>query len=256
MEKEQKRKMDFIILLILVIFTTVQTTSLYHDCNSDVYLPASGMAALQHNVTLQYCHIDNCTIIRIDTYWTTTGYHLHYSKSASSHPRQMAKPLWSSLRVNLNCFAPFLTLLIILLLFRFIAIFLAMVSSYIAAVHMIFKKLHSTFGKLIMLYNIVVVLQCANFFATLITHHYIAVHSKIICYLFNSMFMQSVVMGEAFSTCLLAYLAYVMHRSYKSRQLTKRLNKELYKYSMMYSFGKLLLFDIFILSYDFGTGTY
>ena len=70
------------------------------------------------------------------------------------------------------------------------------------------------------------------------------------------MFMQSVVVSEAFSTCLLAYLAYVMHHSYKSRQLTKCLNKVLYKYSMMHTLGKLLLFDIFILSYDFGTGTY
>ena len=58
--------MNYIVLLFLLILTITQTTSLHHHCNSrsDV---ASGMADLQQLTTLQYCLIDNCTIISIDT---------------------------------------------------------------------------------------------------------------------------------------------------------------------------------------------
>ena len=56
------------LLLILTTTTTTHTTSLHHHCNySDVYSLASGMADLQQFTTLQYCLIDNCTIMRIDT---------------------------------------------------------------------------------------------------------------------------------------------------------------------------------------------
>ena len=216
--------MDFTILLVLVVLTTAQITSLHHDCNSDVYLPASGMADLHHNTTLQYCHIDNCTIVRIDT-----GQQLDVIYITQSLLVVIPTDGQTSMIIFKNEPQVFCSIskttdnsTIIQII---IAIVVAMVSGYIAAAHMIFKKLCSIFGKLIMLYNIAVVLQSANFFAILITHHYIAVHSKILCYLFNSMFMQSVVVSEAFSTCLLAL-------------------------------GKLLLSDIFILSYDFGTGTY
>ena len=58
--------MDYAALFLVLILIT-QTTSLHHHYNSDVYPPASGMADLQQNSTLQYCLIDNCTIIGIDT---------------------------------------------------------------------------------------------------------------------------------------------------------------------------------------------
>ena len=68
--------------------------------------------------------------------------------------------------------------------------------------------------------------------------------------------MQSQMVAEGFATCIIAYLAYIMHHSYKGRELTEKLNKKLYKYSMVYVLGLLFLFNIFIVSYDFGTGAY
>ena len=44
-------------------------------------------------------------------------------------------------------------------------------SGYIVVVHMMFKKLRSTFGKLLMLYNIAKVCQSFAGFVLSITHH-------------------------------------------------------------------------------------
>ena len=76
------------------------------------------------------------------------------------------------------------------------------------------------------------------------------------CYLLYFVFMQSAMVNEGFGTCILAYLAYIMRHSYKCREVTKELNKKLYQYSIRYVLGSLLLFNIFIVSYDFGTDTY
>ena len=67
MDSDKNRKMDYTVLFILLIITVTQTTSLDHHCNSDVHSSASGMDELQKPTTLQYCLIDNCTIIRNDT---------------------------------------------------------------------------------------------------------------------------------------------------------------------------------------------
>ena len=250
--------MDYTVLLIFVILSTVQTTSHHHGCNSDAYSPASGMDDFHsHDTTLQYCIIDNCTIMRIDTGQQLNIVYTTQSLLVVTPTDGKTSMIISKNEPELSCLIPNTADNFIIQIVGIILLpILALISGYIAAVHMIFKELRSTFGKLMMYYNIAVIIQCANTFALNITRHNIAVHSTFLCYLFNSMFMQSAVVGETFSTCALAYLAYIMHHSYKSRQLTDQLNKKLYKYSIIYVLGNLLLFDIFILGYDFGTGTY
>ena len=73
------------------------------------------------------------------------------------------------------------------------------------------------------------------------------------CYLFYFLFIQLVVVADTFATTSLAYFAYLMHSTYKSREVTKEIN---YKNAIMYVLGVLLLFNIFIVGYDFSTGTY
>ena len=104
-------------------------------------------------------------------------------------------------------------------------------SSYIVVMHMMFKKLRSTFGKLLMLYNIAKICQSFTGFALSITHHNIALHSMMPCYVFNFLYIQSVVVGETFATCILAYLAYLMRESSKIREVKKENKKQFYKHS-------------------------
>ena len=61
---------------------------------------------------------------------------------------------------------------------------------------------------------------------------------------------------EGIATCISAYLSYIVYQSYKKREVTKAMHKRLYRYSIIYVLGLLLLNGILILGYDFGTGTY
>ena len=249
--------MGYSVLFFLLILT--QTTSLHHHCNSDVYSSASGMADLQQLTTLQYFFIDNCTIIRNDT-----GQQLDIVYTTQSHLVVTPTDGQTSTMVipkndpKLFCSIPSNTSgsNIVQIVGIVILIILVTVSGYIALVHMMFKQLRTTFGKLMMFYNIFVVCQGTNALVLSITRHNITVNSTMLCYLFNLLFMQWAVVGEAFATSCLAYLAYVMRYSYKSREVTKELNKTLYRYAITYVLGVILMYDIFIVGYDFGTGTY
>ena len=108
---------------------------------------------------------------------------------------------------------------------RIMATLLALVSGCIISVHMMFKEVRNTFGKLMMLYNVGVIGQCFTTTALTISHHIIAIQSMMPCYLFYFLFMQSVVVADTFATTFLAYFAYLMHSTYKSREVTREINK-------------------------------
>ena len=249
--------MDYSVLFLILILTTTQTTLLHHHCNSDVYSSASGMDDLQQPTTLQYCLIDNCTIIRIDTGQQLDIVYTTQSLLVVTPTDGQTSLLISKNEPELFCSTNHSIGHFFSQVIRIILIILPiLVSGYIALVHLIFKELRTTFGKLMILYSIGIVSANGNIFGLFITHYYIAVYSTMPCYLFFFLFMQSEMVCEGFATCIIAYLAYVMHRGYKSRSLTKELDKKLHKYSIRYVLGSLLLFNIFIVSYDFGTGKF
>ena len=250
----KKRKMDYCALFLVLILIT-QTTSLHHHCSSSL---ASGMEDLQKNSTLQYCIIDNCTIMRTDTgqqldiVYTTQSLLVvaptdgQTSMIISKNEPELLCRTYISSDNDFN----------IQFIGRFLVAIILLVSGYIVVVHLIFKQLRSTFGKLVMFQNIFIVCQCNSIIALATAHHDIALYSTTPCYLIFFLYMQTVLLEEGFATCILAYLAYIMHLSYRSRQLTKALNKMFLKNSLKCVLGSLLLFNFFIVSYDFGTGTY
>ena len=255
-------KMDCTVLLLLFLTTktiTASTTATdstniettpHHYCKPDEHSAASGMDDVQQPTTLQYCLIDNCTIMRIDT-----GQQLDIVYTTQSHIIVTTTNGQTSLLIpknepELSCFTNDTNIVQIVPLT--IAILTGLVSGHIAGVILIFKELHNTFGKLMFFYNIALISECVQI-AAIITHYKLPVHC---CYFLAFILMQSVTALEAFTTCISAYLAYIMQQCYKRREFTKALDKKFYKYSIIYVLGLLLLFDIFIVGYDFGTGTY
>ena len=165
--------MDYTVLFFLFILTTTETTSLHHHCNSDVYSSASGMADLQQLTTLKYCLIDNCTIIRIDT-----GQQLDIVYTIQSHLVVTPTDGQTSMLISKNdpelfCSTPIITdnSITTQVIGLIVATLIALVSGYIAMVHVIFKELRTTFGKLMMLYYIAKIGQCFNVMALSITYH-------------------------------------------------------------------------------------
>ena len=246
--------MDYTALFLVIILTTPQTTTLHHHCNSDVFSPVSG---LQELTTLQYCLIDNCTIIRNDTGQQldivyTTQSHLAVTPTdgqtstmliSKNDPELFCSPLDTTDDDNAS-------------IIRVVTLLLSsLLSGYIAVLILLFKELRNTFGKLMMIYNLASSL--ASFILIfIITQYSIVVHSIAPCYLIYFVFMQSSMVHEGSATCITAYFAYVMRQSCKCIEVTKVHNKQFYKDSMKYIFGSLFLLDILIFSYDFGTATF
>ena len=250
--------MDYSVLLLILILTTTQAKSLHHHCNPDAFLSASGMADSQQFISLQYCLIDNCTIMRIDT-----EQQLDIAYTTQSHLVVTPTDGQTSMLIPKNdpelfCFTSNINngLLIRYIVGTILIILLMLTTGYIAVVHIMFKELRNTFGKLVILYNITIIIQIVSVQVLSITRYFVVVDSMSFCYLSYFTFMQSHMLNEGSATCMIAYLAYIAHHSYKCREMTKQLNKRLYKYSMVYILGLLLLFNIFILSYDIGTGAF
>ena len=252
--------MDYTVLFFLAILTTAtQTTPLHHHCNSDVNSPASGMADLQQHTSLHYCLIDNCTIMRIDT-----GQQLEIIYTTQSLLVVTPKDGHTSMIISKSepepiCSTPNTTtedITITQVAGIIIVTAIGFVCGYIAVVHVIFKELRNTFGKLMLIYSAALVFQCIDVLALNITHHSIAVHSTMVCYLLNVLFMLLTVVSEVCATSFVAYLAYIMRLSCQVRQRTKEIDRRFFKYSVFHILGLSLLFGIFVVSYDFGTGTY
>ena len=248
--------MDNTVLFLVLILTTTQTTTLHHPCNSDVYSLASG---LQELTTLQYCLIDNCTIIRNDT-----GQQLDIVYTTQSHlvvnptDGQTSTMLISKNDPELFCSPSNTTDNADLPITKVITVLLSsLLSACMVVLHLMFKELRNAFGKLMIIYNL------ASFFISffvlifVITHYTITVYSITLCYLIYFLFMQSIMITEgSATTCITAYFTYVMRQSCKCIEIKKVQNKQFYKNSIKYIFGSLLLLDILIFSYDFGTATF
>ena len=151
-------------LLFIVILATVSKVTLLH-C-SDQQLPASGDDDLQQVTTLQYCLVDDCTIMKIDTgekldiVYTTDS--LIVTTPTDGHTSEVITRLKNELHcASLNAMPELqYTLLMVMYVLTFV------VSSYILATHAIFKEFHNLFGKLLMLYNIFAVCICTAYIFT------------------------------------------------------------------------------------------
>jgi len=131
---------------------------------------------------------------------------------------------------------------------------IAVVSGYILIVHLLYKELRNVFGRLLMLYNGALCLQCIVAVTLMITHFQIPTNSQFICQFLFFLFMQGDMAIEVFATCILAYLAYIVYLSNKLQQNSPSRNKQFFRYSVAYCISSLVLFGSFILAHDLETG--
>ena len=163
------------------------------------------MVELLQNTTLLYCLVDNCTIMRIDTGQQMDIVYTTQSLLVVTPMDGQTSVIISKNEPELSC-SP-LSLpgtkddIKIQLAEAFMLILLILESGYIFVVHLIFKKLRSTFGKMMMFYNIGLIFQCVNMIVLSITRYNIPVHSSMSCYIFFFLFMQLEIIGEEFATC-------------------------------------------------------
>ena len=251
----------FILLLITILsVASGQATPLY--C-SNVQSPASGShdTDLSQVTTLQYCIIDNCTIMRIDTgqqldiVYTTES--LLIVTPIDGHTSMVIVKIDD----ELSCFVEDYDMADGNWIGRFIGslslgLFIIMASGYVLIVHLLFKELRTLFGILLIFYSSLVVSQSIAVIALLLTHDLITVNSQMICLTIMMTYATANVGTEVFATDMMTHLAYIMYRCHKLKsEINTKQSYFLFKWYAIYAFGTLLLFACLTISYDLITGS-
>ena len=248
--------MGWLTLLFIVILTTGSKVTLLH-C-SDQQLPASGGDDFQQITSLQYCLVDDCTIMMIDTgekldifYITdslivTTPTDGHTSVVIAKQEKELpcAKPNGRAINYHF----------ILVVLF---SILIVVTSGYIAFVHMLFKELRNLFGKLLMLYSITSACTFAAIVAMQLLRYQVAFDSQELCYVTILTFMIASVSLEVFATCIINHTVYVMHCTYKLKPaISKEKSKHHFRAYMIYELVTMVIVVVLVITYDVATGNY
>ena len=237
-----------------LFFLTLTFSVTAEECQQPV---GSGVLDIQQVTTIQYCFIDNCTIMRIDTgeeldiVYTTQSFLVTTptGNQTSMVIAKKGKPL-SCLIVTDNRHHHTAELVVA----NTVEILTILVSGSIFVMHLLFKQLHNLFGMLLMLYSIVMVLNGFVTLALVWSHVRLATHSQITCSILLYLEMEVTTISEALATCILVHLAYIMYRSCKVRPaIPTTVSKALLKYYTAYVASTTVLFTILITGFDFGT---
>ena len=248
--------MACITLFLLVFVATGKAASISsHSCNSP--LSASGddvdMTDLsQVNTSLQYCMIDNCTIMRIDTGEELDIIHttdsLLVAVPTDGHTSEIVLPLEN----EVPCFpVPTKRSLFVVIILTLFTVALGLASGYVMVVHLLFPELRNEFGILLMSYNATLFAVEVYALVGYMMHYAIAVGSQLVCQAMINGFMFLVMILESYSTCILFHVTYVMYRSFK---LKSDMPKNLLSYYNYFVFGLLAVFAVIIIGYDLYSG--
>lgn len=174
-----------VVFLLIGVFATSEATLLH--CSSSGGTGSGDIDDLEQVTTLQYCVVDNCTIMRIDT-----GQKLDIVYTTESIIVINATDGQTSSAIakddnQLPCFVNNPTTRIIGPMI--ITTLTTVVSGYILIVHLLFKELHNLMGKLTISYNIMVVSQCLIISIWLLLHYIVAINSQTTCHIIAILFI-------------------------------------------------------------------
>ena len=208
--------------------------------------------------TLQYCIIDNSTILRLDT-----GEQLDivYTKDSilvvtidgCQTAVEVSRP-YDELVCSMNDLpgdigipnSLYLTILV------WTALVLA-ITGYNIVIHLLYKKLRNPMGKLLLLYSIFLAIVSIDHFLILTFIHKFPINFDHVCYTFKLVFIATYIGYEATATCILAHSTYYMRQGYKMIPINPREDKVVWRHYLCYIIGTIAIAMLVILTYDVGT---
>ena len=247
-------------LLLIAILTVASTRAAPIYC-SDVQSPASGShnTDLSQVISLQYCIIDNCTIMKIDT-----GEQLNIVYTTESI--LIVTPingLTSMVIVKVDDELPCLKYhnrndsseLIELVATITFVLFIMLANIYVIIYHLLFKEFHTTFGKLIVIYSLCILSASCSVIALSLMHHWIIVNSQTICHTAMIFYMITTAGISLYATTILTHLAYAMYRCYHLKsEISDKNEKLIFRCYSAYAIITLILLFFVIITYDWRTG--
>lgn len=254
------------VLYITAILVVSEATALHcsdvQSTDTASIVSEDGTVDLSEVTTIQYCIIDNCTIVRSDT-----GQQLDIIYTMDSHivatPRGMQTTLViPKMDDELVCVTPpnmvFSRISINpkYILLTLLATILVTVSGYNVIIHLMYRELRNLVGKLLMLYSFFMVVRTITALVLLILHDQIAANSEATCYSITVVLMVTCISSEAVGTCILTHTAYVMRQSHRMRRHDDDKISFLFKCYITFVISVLVGSLCLTLTYDLLTGSW
>jgi len=136
----------------------------------------------------------------------------------------------------------------------FVLILLAIVlmNVYVIVVHLMFKQLRTTIGKLLMLNNLFIALMTTGFLLKIMLLASQTGRWLIACHCLTLSLILFSVGFQTAATCILHSFAYILYRSSMLQCVSKGETKSLYRWYITFIFGAILLNSFLAISYDIG----
>ena len=130
--------------------------------------------------------------------------------------------------------------------------FVLIVNGCVIVVHLMFKQLRTSFGKLLMLYCLNIICMAISFFVRTMMVLSQTGRLLLACHFLTLSVVAFSVGYEVTATCMLHSLMYILYRSNQLQQITKEESRSLYRWHIGYILGSLLLVAFLMISYDVG----
>ena len=251
--------MAYFAVFFIALFTISGVVSFH--C-TDQQLPASGIdiSGPQQVIALQYCTIDDCTIMmiatgeKLDIVYTTDSLIMATSTNGQT---SVASSVVIAMIHCVLCLMPWPPMI------RQTANFIGQmvqttlimaVSAYITVIHAFYKELLDVFEMTLMFHSLSVVAVCMTIITIAPLHFKLALHCQMLCHGNRVAFMLAVIAIQVYATRMLHYLAYIMHYSYKLRaSIPKSTLKFFFRCYTKYAMGTLMISLFLIVCYDLAT---
>ena len=255
METDVKMKLmyTFSILLVAIVFLGY-SCALTPVTSED----GSGVDAAEEMITLQYCIIDNSTILKLDTgeqldiIYTKDSILvviINDSQTTIAIPRLYNEPV-----CNMNNFPRDLE--VSTLQYIFASVWTALILSitgYNIIKHLLYEEFHNLMGKLLMTYSFFLAVRTICFFMMLMLIHKFSINSNTVCLIIKLLLIATNIGYEATATCILVHCAYHFRKSYKMIPVNPREDKRLSRRYFGYIIGIITISLFMMLTYDLGT---
>ena len=242
-------------VLFLVALTTSKVATSFPCSDQRPLSFSSGddnLSGSQQVTTLQYCLVDNCTIMMIDTgeeldiVYTTDS--LLVAIPIDGHTSVTI----SKLEDELPCIVPTNreTGPTIVIIFLAITTLVLAMSLYVVVVHLMFKQLRNLMGKLLLLYCLLAAIM------TIISQvHFLMIYintPQAVCQFFTITIPLATAGLEAVSTCILHCFAFIVYYSSKLYTTDEEERKALFRKYMAFILGSTFFVFFLMISYDLG----
>jgi len=246
----------FTLLLVAILTFSKATTFPCSDRQPPGSARGDDIPGTQQVTTLQYCLIDNCTVMRIDTGEKLDIMYITESLLVATPKDGHTSVMIAKHQNELHCFIPQNKIVgepvILIVMVCLNSTLLIIINGIVFIIHLMFKQLRSTFGKVLMTHNLGIICLAITLIVRALLPPTGTERLLLACHIASISLLVFSSSSSASATCMLHFLMYILYRSNKLQQISKEESKSLFRCYVAYILGSVFAVSFLTLSYDVG----